>query len=514
MTHQEFLTLLAHMKKRYRMTTSPESVFRYSIKNRFSSEKQNGYQEQVKLYANSLDWKIRSKFAAHDLALGLNSQGRAQLNQALASDFDRITFRVISDILNANSIEDAARIYTFWLDVAVYAGNQNKNLHLENAIVLGLNQFYVDRIFSKGDAYTADKPGYAYLPQITKDKVEVLSQNQRYSNQLVHQTTYLPPFRLYSNLLETSKDGNGGVTLNDGTILVLSNMSFFQQKMQNIEISQNKANETCDDLLNNIGLGNNITTLKDIDDHDDFVLNKSNLLRNNARVFPKEVNVPGINFASAKWNIEKLEQDVDDDFKGKLVNTFNLLSLEASKLEKILTQYKDSEGSKKVLDELETYLMHLFSADIFIGLMRDEASRKLFETASGLRGFNISLKILLDQRNPTDMAKEIRVMIEAYSEDTTYASQSESMPDLENKAHKKDQEMTNQLSGIKLQSQTSFVQDQISQWESFFKQNRPHISVSVSEGCVNESTSDNQKLLFLSHREKHSDMQIETTSEH
>ncbi|MCF6766138.1 hypothetical protein L3V82_10175 [Thiotrichales bacterium 19S3-7] len=186
------------------------------------------YSQHIIACAQLMSLKICTDFADINLVDIYDEKKLPQLKKQLSYNFDQISAIVSFDIIDVRAtdntkesytIEAAAQIYAFWVEVAAYAGSVCHNLYLENAIVAALNSSHIGKLFDKG------KPGYRYLPKDTQTKINMMNDSYRYtSGRLINQQKYLIPFSTYFYNLEHAVGTES---------TIYGNLFFMQSRMGN-----------------------------------------------------------------------------------------------------------------------------------------------------------------------------------------------------------------------------------------------------------------------------------------
>ncbi|QGP54737.1 RasGEF domain protein [Piscirickettsia salmonis] len=169
-------------------------------KEEFSDKDTQMYYQRVSGYADNLDRLSRillGQISGFDVF-----SNKRSVQTKLASASNQLAYRIWSDVLEAPNLQAAARIYSFWVDVAIQAG-KNKNLDVENNIYNALTNIKIDRIFG------ADKDGYQLLPHRIQQTIRQLAQrydpNGNYAtlrNLLSKSSDYFSPFFLLAKDIE------------------------------------------------------------------------------------------------------------------------------------------------------------------------------------------------------------------------------------------------------------------------------------------------------------------------
>ncbi|ODN41985.1 RasGEF domain-containing protein [Piscirickettsia litoralis] len=136
-------------------------------KSKFSQRDAKTYRHQVKRHANHLG--MASRATVNQLSEFDIFFDKKTARQHLAAVSNKTAYRVWEDILSAPNLQAAAKIYSFWVDVAIYAGKRG-NLDVESTIYNALIDIQVDRIFN------AKKDSYQLLPQRTRETMTELAQ--------------------------------------------------------------------------------------------------------------------------------------------------------------------------------------------------------------------------------------------------------------------------------------------------------------------------------------------------
>ncbi|MCF6764353.1 hypothetical protein L3V82_01125 [Thiotrichales bacterium 19S3-7] len=145
-----------------------------------------------------------------------------KFNQGNLSVATAIAERAINDILMAKNIEQAAQIYTFWLDVAACSEKSYKNYPVSDAIGLALNDHEIDRIFNPDN--TTGSLASKLLSNTTIDYYHrLVADHNKYKNSDVKQEEYLPSGRIYSRLLAAISEADC-----DGLDSINKNIEHFQ----------------------------------------------------------------------------------------------------------------------------------------------------------------------------------------------------------------------------------------------------------------------------------------------
>ncbi|ALA25066.1 hypothetical protein AVI51_03145 [Piscirickettsia salmonis] len=173
-------------------------------KEEFSDKDTQMYYQRVSGYADNLDRLSRillGQISGFDIF-----SNKRSVQTKLASASNQLAYRIWSDVLEAPNLQAAAKIYSFWVDVAIQAG-KNKNLDVESNIYNALTNIKIDRIFG------AHKDGYQLLPHRIQQTMRQLAQrydpNGNYAtlrNLLNKSSDYFSPFFLLAKDIEHIQD--------------------------------------------------------------------------------------------------------------------------------------------------------------------------------------------------------------------------------------------------------------------------------------------------------------------
>ncbi|MCF6807675.1 hypothetical protein L3V79_04630 [Thiotrichales bacterium 19S9-12] len=192
------------------------------------------YEEQIQKTVKLLDQWVRAKFSEFDIQP--DGSNLSEIERNIAQFSDRILMIVLFDVLKQQNIESAAKVFNFWLKVAIEGGKNKHNLHLESVIITGLNQFYLKVFAPVRNKETGEyRIGYALLDELMKEKWQSLrSFKDNYPLSLIKETKNLPPLNLYATPIFKAKEVDDKKAYNEA----LKFMIFFQsQKFKSLNLT-------------------------------------------------------------------------------------------------------------------------------------------------------------------------------------------------------------------------------------------------------------------------------------
>ncbi|MCF6767615.1 RasGEF domain-containing protein [Thiotrichales bacterium 19S11-10] len=363
------------------------------------SIKEKEYKDQLDLYASALDSYIKSEFLKIDFSFEKVIYG--QDVSELSESFNLISARVVADILNQETIDAAISVYSFYVDLAIKAG-ENKNLHLEQAIVSGLSNQVVSRLFGSmyylGNGFSPAKIGYCLLDEKVKNHLESLSMDdpkKRYPEELANQKELLPPVSVVFGMITHSKDANKMSKIYSA----LKNMTELQESL-GLSVKEEEF-DVKKELLSNIKiLGfsfNDSSGIADADVEDamykrgDFLLEQANAkpeakslvsqAKNRAKEASKDMrNIQIEKRKKANKELKEIKKHVSSTSEANHRNTINSqVLLKASQkyiflIKNKINEIQKSEPSKiKFLTkELGKLLSSFIKSDIFKEILNNQ----------------------------------------------------------------------------------------------------------------------------------------------